>query len=122
MIYAKIEEWLSKVLKQEIPSAIAAFCFNLYEDGEGCWSLELVGTENFDPEDEDWACDEITDLGTRDEPFSWEQEADWAEVLEKAAAALKQYLDCGRYADVLKACEGVGVGFVDGNLEILYAR
>lgn len=122
MIYARIEEWLDEVLRREIPAATAAFCFNLYEDGDACWSMDLVGTGDFDPEDEDWGCDEITDLGTRGEPFSWKQEAEWAEVLESAAAALKQYLNCGRHADVLKAYRGVGVGFVDGNIEILYAR
>lgn len=122
MMETKLEEWLNEVLEQEIPSEVAGFCFNLYEDGEDYWSMELVGAERFDPEDDDWACDEVTDLGTREDPFLWEQEGDWAEVLEDAVTALKQYLNCGLYADVLKACKGVGVGFVDGDMVILYAR
>lgn len=117
----KLEEWLNEVLEQEIPSEVVGFCFNLYED-EDCWSMELVGTERFDSEDDDWACDEVTDLGTRDEPFFWEQEGDWTEVLEDVVTALKKYLNSGLYADVLKARKGVGVGFVDGDMVILYAR
>lgn len=35
---------------------------------------------------------------------------------------LKQYLDKGMYADILKTGEGVGAGFVDGDIEILYIR
>ena len=33
---------------------------------------------------------------------------------------LKKYLNDGKYADLLKSREGVGVGFVDGDIEIIY--
>ena len=117
----KIEAWLNDILGQKIPSAVRAFCFNLYEDWNESWSIELVGTENFDVDDEDWACDEITDFGTREKPLSWREEADWNEVLSEVSSAIKQYLENGSYADILKSREGVAVGFVDGNLEILYS-
>ncbi|MDE5893753.1 MAG: hypothetical protein K2H45_12600 [Acetatifactor sp.] len=122
MMYTRIEEWLNEVLDQEVPAGTKAFCFNLYEDGENEWSMELIAASSFDPEDDDWGCDELTDFGTRDIPLSWEKEADWEEILADAASALKQYLAHGQYADVLKACEGVGVGFVEGDIEILYSR
>lgn len=121
-MYHKMETWLNHVLGQKIPSVIRAFCFNLYEDENDGWSIELVGTETFDLEDEGWACDEITDFGTRDEPLSWKKEAAWNEVLSEVISALKQYLENGLYADVLKSRAGVAVGFVDGNIEILYSN
>lgn len=123
-MYNQIEEWLNNVLEQEIPPETAAFCFNLYEDGSSSWSMELVGTEDFDsnPDNSDWACEEVTDFDTRDNPFSWEEDAEWDEVLEDVIAALKQYLNNGLHADVLKAYAGVGVGFVDGDMEILYVK
>ncbi|MDE6642268.1 MAG: hypothetical protein K2K63_17295 [Acetatifactor sp.] len=124
-MYCKIETWLNNVLEykipSQIPSSIRAFCFNLYEGGNGNWSMELVGTESFDPNDEDWACDEITDFGTRKEPLSWEKETGWSEVLSEVSSALKHYLENGLYADILKSRMGVAVGFTDGNLEILYS-
>ncbi|MDE5588673.1 MAG: hypothetical protein K2J60_05980, partial [Acetatifactor sp.] len=124
-MYCKIETWLDDVLEHKvtskISSAIRAFCFNLYEGGNGDWSMELVGTESFDPGDEDWACDEITDFGTREEPLSWEKETDWNEVLSDVSSALKHYLENGLHADILKSRMGVAVGFTDGNLEILYS-
>lgn len=121
-MYHKIETWLNNVLEQKIPSKVKAFCFNLYEDENESWSIELVGTKTFDPDDEDWACDEITDFWTRYKPFSWKEKADWKEVLSEVVSALKQYLKNGLYADVLKSRAGVAVGFVDGNLEILYSN
>lgn len=123
-MYNQIEEWLNNVLEQEIPPETAAFCFNLYEDGSSSWSMELVGTEDFDanPDNSDWACEEVTDFDTRDNPFSWEEDAEWDEVLEDVIVTLKQYLNNGLHADVLKAYAGVGVGFVDGDMEILYAK
>ena len=121
-MYHKIEAWLNDILGQKIPSEVRAFCFNLYDDWYEGWHIELVGTENFDVDDEDWACDEITDFGTREKPLSWKKEADWNEVLSEVSSALKQYLENGLYADILKSRAGVAVGFVDGNLEILYSN
>ena len=72
-MYKKIEEWINNVLEQKIPSETVAFCFNLYEDEDDTWSMELVGTERFDIDDSDWACDEVTDFDTRDEPLSWKK-------------------------------------------------
>ena len=121
-MYNKIEEWINNVLEQEIPPETAAFCFNLYEDEDNTWSMELVGTERFDLDDSDWACDEITNFDTREEPFSWEKDAEWDEILDEVVDALKQYLENGLYADILKSYAGVGVGFVDGDIEILYSK
>ena len=57
MMNNSVSNWIDKVLDQEIPNTVVAFCFNLYEESDGSWAMELVGTERFDPEDEDWACD-----------------------------------------------------------------
>lgn len=69
-MFDEVSKWLNLVLEQDIPEEVLAFCFNLYEDGENSWSMELVGTERFDADDEAWPCDEITDFGTRKEPFA----------------------------------------------------
>lgn len=99
-----------------------AFCFNLYEDEDDQWSVELVGTSRFDVEDEDWCCDETADFGTRERPFVWKQKASWNEILAESVSYIKEYLKNGRFADVLKERLGVGIGFVDGDVEILYTK
>ena len=122
-MYREIEKWLDGVLKNaEIPKETRAFNFNLYEDGDSNWSVEIVATASFDRDDEDWACDETDNFGTRDNPFCWQEETEWSAVLSKMQSVLTEYLENGRYAGVLKEYTGVGVGFVDGDIEILYAE
>ncbi len=118
----QVGNWIDCVLKDAtVPADVVAFCFNLYEENDGGWAMELVGTQRFDPEDEDWACDEATDFGSRENLYSWKAECEWEEALEYMVNELKQYLSCGKYADLLKSKQGVGVGFVDGDIEIIHS-
>lgn len=119
-MYQKIADWLDSILNQKIPEPVVAFCFNLYEDDENQWSMKLVGTETFDVEEEDWACDEVTDFGSRENNLTWNSSSEWDEVLKEIVTEVKRYLENGKYADVLKSKKGVGVGFVDGDIEIVY--
>lgn len=121
-MFDNISKWLDNALQQEIPEEVAAFGFNLYEDEDDHWSVELVGTDRFDPEDEDWMCYEVTDFGTRDDCYTWQEHTEWMEIQQKVVAVLTEYLEKGKYADVLKSKSGVGVGFVDGDIEILYQK
>lgn len=121
-MFYEVSNWLDGVLKQDVPEEVAAFCFNLYDDGDNDWSMELVGTGRFEADDEDWPCDEITDFGTRKGLLTWNKEGEWNTVLEEVISVLKEYLENGRCANVLKSRAGVGVGFVDGNIEILYSK
>ena len=119
----KISDWIDEILDTDIPESVAAFCFNLYEESqEGLWAMELIGTVRFDIEDEDWACDEVTDLGSRKSMYTWKMECDWEEALDYMIGELNQYLTDGKYAKLLKSKDGVGVGFVDGNIEVLYNK
>lgn len=122
MVYNRVSEWLDVVLETDIPAEVVAFGFNLYEDINHDWSMELIGTSKFDVDDEDWLCNEVTDLDTRENPLRWHRETGWEEILNDIVSALKEYLKNGKYADILKAKSGVGVGFVDGNIEILHVK
>ena len=119
---SKIADWIDNVLNTDIPDNIVAFCFNLYEDGGGNWSMELVGSDWFDLEDEDWACNEITDFNSRENLYVWKMDYSWKEALAYVVNELKEYLANGKYAGLLKSRTGVGVGFVDGDIEILYNK
>lgn len=120
-MYEELEKWLDGILSQEMQPEIIALGFNLYEDGNNRWSMEAVGTGSFDLEDEDWMCDEITDFRTRENPFVWEKEADWSQVLEEVISLIKEYLNRGTYSNIFKGYAGAGAGFVDGEIEILYS-
>ena len=122
LLYTKVAKWLDNVLSQKISEEVVAFCFNLYDDGNNNWSMELVGTERFDVEDEEWCCEEITDFGTREGLLAWNKETEWDKVLDEIKTVLNEYIENGKYAEVLKSKAGVGVGFVDGDVEILYVK
>jgi len=117
-----IASWIDDILSISIPDTVTAFCFNLYEESDGSWAMELVGTERFDLEDEDWACDELTDFGSREHPYTWEMDSSWNEAFAYVADELQRYLESGKNAHVLKSRAGVGVGFADGDIEILFAK
>ena len=121
-MYKDIEKWIDDVDLENIPEEVKGICFNLYEDSGNIWSMEIVGTERFDADDEDWRCDEVTTFDTRDNSFEIKRECGWEEVLQEYVTALEKYLENGKYADILKSVEGVGVGFVDGDAEVLFSK
>ena len=121
-LYDELKPWLNSIFKADISYDVAALSFNLYDDGKNMWSMEVVGTSSFDADDSDWACDEVTDFGTRANSFKWKEKAEWETVLSKFEDALKKYLWTSPYAGKLKAVRGIGVGFVDGDLKLIYVN
>ena len=85
------------------------------------FGIELIGAERFDLEDEDWACDEVWSPSQRQLSIPIEYSGDnWEECLERMKILTTSYLDSQSVdAEKLKSRKGVGIGFVDGNLEIL---
>ena len=58
--------WLEDALKK-LPGNVEAINFNLYDDGDNKWSVELVGSSTFDENNSDWACNEV--YTTRENPY-----------------------------------------------------
>ena len=111
--------WLENALKK-LPSDVEAINFNLYEDNCDKWSVELVGTSTFDENNSDWACSEI--YTTRETPYVLRKKSDWKAIENLFTTFLLNYLERGKYAHILKECRGIGIGFVDGDLSILYKK
>lgn len=112
------EKWLNEQMPKYNLDGVIAFNFNLYEDDGKKWSVELVGTNAFSENDSDWACCEV--FATRDNPFTIEHSGDFKEVLSVFKNCVVKYLECGKYREQLKYKAGVGIGFVDGDLEIIF--
>lgn len=115
--YAEFEKWVDTALSAEFPDGIEAFCFNLYDDGNGDWSAEIIGAGSFDKDDSDWACDEVFD--NRDNPIQWESDESWEKQLSSFRSLLERYLKKGKYASLLKEKKGLGFGFVDGDMNLI---
>ncbi|MBR3474298.1 MAG: hypothetical protein IKH34_04445 [Oscillospiraceae bacterium] len=118
----RFKQWLDPVLENDIPSDIVALSFNIYEDADKRWSVEVVGTSSFDENNDDWACDEITDFSTRGNPFSWQEDTTWEEVLPIVKRLIQGYLESGNHSDKLGNLSGIACGFVDGDLELIYRK
>lgn len=114
--------WVDRLLIEFGATPVVAYNFNLYEHEDG-FAIQLVGTGSFDPKDEDWACDEIFSSG---EDLFYLPHAvvgnQWQTGLETANSLVKHYLQHGKYATLMKATRGVGVGFVNGNIDLVYKR
>jgi len=120
-IYNDFSKWLDKHLIEDLPSDIAAVNFNLYEGSEQTYDVELVGCNTFDENDGDWACDAI--FSTSEDLFFiplTEGIAHWEQALSFITILVEKYLNDGNYSDKLKKYLAVGIGFVDGDINILY--
>ena len=118
-------KWLDDVIPNDLPEETVALAFNIYEDKDNFWSCEVIATNAFDAEDVsgDWACCEISHFDTReDKLFAWQQFDEFNVILEKLKYALNQYLENGKKAKIMKETAGVGMGLVDGDLELMYVN
>jgi hypothetical protein len=118
--FSGFASWLDDALVGA-PLGITAFCFNLYEHDDA-YALQVVGTHRFDRADTDWAVDPI--LFTPEEHlFLLDRRSgdnDWQRGLKEATALIHRYLREGKYAATLRQSQGVGCGFVDGDIAIVW--
>ena len=118
-MFEDVSKWLDSIMLEGISEG-EGVCFNLYEDGGDNWSMDIEVSEKYDPDDDDWACDPIYNS---DEVFTWKQDDEWDEVFEDMIQILLKYMNEGKYADQLKEnYKAIAVGFVDGDLELLYEQ
>ena len=121
-IYIEFEKWLSKLLENDMPDNTAAYNFNIYEEEDETYGVQLIASDEFSEDDDDWACSEI--WSSEEEIFyidhSDEKDADRERGLEFISQLISDYLEKGEKADKLKAVKAVGAGVVDGDLKILY--
>jgi hypothetical protein len=119
--------WVAGTVEKGVPSSVKALSFNLYEPaGEPGvrFGVELVGAQRFSATDPDWATEEVWEADPRgiSIPASYSG-ATWEECLEAIKALVLRLLaGDDKVARAFKATRGVGVGFVDGDLEVVWRR
>lgn len=118
--------WTDQALSQVIPGSTVAFHFNLYE-GMDSVHVQLIGTESFVPgevpERDYWPGAETFSTGEDifEIPFSVAG-SEWTEWLKTSIEMAQSYIAGGGKSDVLRASRGVGIGFVDGDMHVLWQR
>ena len=118
----QFEDWLNKSMTQHIPAEVVAYSFNLFEYGRGMYGMELIGASEFDPDDRDWACEEIWEPDPREleisEDFCC---SDWESCLRDVRSLVLNVLEKSTPAVArLKTSKGIGIGFVDGDMDIIW--
>lgn len=121
----EFENWLSTALQVPVPEEVKAFSFNLFEpagEEEVKFGIELIGAGNYDPDDSDWACEEVWEPKQRRLfiPLAYSGTG-WEGCLEKMKIlALKLLKSDKKFVEKLTSRQGIGIGFVDGDLEIIW--
>lgn len=116
--------WLDHALLQHIPEKTVAFHFNLYE-GTDSVHMQLIGTDSFALSDDStkdyWPGNETFTTGENvfEVPFETAGEV-WTEWLKTTMHFVSSYITNGGNSNLLRASKGVGIGFVDGDLHILW--
>lgn len=108
-------EWLDTQMNETIPAEIVAFTINIYESP---FNIEIVGSSEFDAEDDDWACNE--DWVPKERIVSISPcffGSSWQQTQATIVALAKQYLlSNSKNVLKLKAANAFAVGFVDADL------
>jgi len=117
--------WLEKSLSKTVPASVTAFSFNLNEtdSSQFPFSVELIGSPFFDAEDDDWACEEIWHAVPRSlvipETFSSKS---WETCLENIKALVLKTLHDDTAGEILRTRYGIAVGFVSGDLDLVWRK
>ena len=122
----EFDMWLASVLAAELPDTVVAFSFNLFEleSVDAKYGIELIGANEFALRDSDWACGEAWVANPRSIsiPRSF-ADGGWEECLRDAKRLLTNALrKSSPPATKLKETRAVAIGFVDGDLELIWQR
>ena len=118
--------WADQALSRHIPDSTVAFHFNLYE-GENGVRVQLMGIDSFipgdDPERDYWPGKATFSTGKDrfDIPYALAG-SNWPEWLQTSMDFVRSYIADGNKSSVLKSTMGVGIGFVDGDMHVLWQQ
>ncbi|MGQ7947569.1 hypothetical protein [Flavobacterium sp. WC2509] len=109
-------DWLDQILKTEKPNAdIQAYYFGILETEDG-YETYLVGSEEFDEEDEDWACN--TDFEPKNKYLTLGQNGvDWELILADVKKNIENYIQSPNFKNsFLEKAKAIATGFDGGDL------
>jgi hypothetical protein len=118
--------WLAQALSEPIPASVSAYSFNLFEypeTPEVKFGIELIGTGSFDPADADWACDEVWEPAERrlEIPTIYSSR-EWEECQRRLHNLVLSCIDFQPGGAILRQKQAVGLGFIDGELQLVWQR
>ena len=125
-IYEAFSNWLDNLLENnEMPESTVAFNFNIYDEAmDGLvYAMQLIASDRFDADDEsgEWSCYDVwsseEDLFMLD--FSDEEDQSFEYIQKIFTDFVSEYLENGKFKNILLDSQGIGIGHVDGDLAII---
>lgn len=112
-IKESIKKWIINVNSSEkIDDDIIALNFGLFEP----YGIELIGSKEYDEEDDDWACDEDFVPEIESCPnINISEDEDWKDVLDIMVKILKELVSELGDIDIFQN-RNITTGFDDGDL------
>ena len=115
----KIFDWLDRIDHNEnIPSTVTAFNIGIFEQ-DGGYCLYLTGSDVYDADDDDWACDVDFEPAEKYLPLAGPdiKSMEWEEFQNMIVEIVSDYLDTVvKKGASIFADRVVTVGFDDGEL------
>ena len=114
-----LERWIKGISNKEaLPENIKALNFGIFESENG-YTVYLTGSNEYDAEDDDWACNEDFTPSNRYLEFNKEEisKLDWEQFLKYIVESLKNIIKAENQ-DEYKILNVVNIatGFDDGDL------
>lgn len=113
----EIENWIKEINRTEtIPGNITALNFGLFES-ENNYILYLIGAQNYDEADDDWATE--VDYEPKDKylKLSNSKDKDWNEILNDVINVINEVLNSeGFQNSIIGKVKNITIGFDDGDL------
>lgn len=85
--------WLGRVLSKITKESIVAFCFNLYEEDDTAFSIQVVGCPSYDKQNDDWACNSA--FSSKEDVFYFKSN-DWNSALQEGIELVENYMRNGQ--------------------------
>jgi hypothetical protein len=122
----EFENWLASAFAVDVPDTVVAYSFNIFEidSSDAKYGIELIGASEFDADNMDWACDEawVPNPRALSIPLAFAN-GDWKACLVSAKQLVHRSLgSASRASTKIMTAEAVAIGFVDGDLELIWQR
>lgn len=112
--------WVDQALSRHLPENTVAFHFNLYEGADSV-HVQLMGTESFEGGGEYWPGHQTFSTGEDIFEVPFESAGpEWPQWLESLKMLVGAYIASGNKSPLLRSSQGVGIGFVDGDMHLLW--
>ena len=119
----EFDAWLSVSLPEKTPPGVVAYLLGIHELVDAKTRVEhlcigLIGTETYDVDDDDWACEGIWNPTSSGFLIGYEVfDNDWESAQASVAAMIARFIHLKLPGSaVLRQSQCVATGFLDGDL------